>query len=187
MVEAKTSKNKNIEQESDSKLKFLIRKYLDVDCYIVKEIENDNIDFGFNVKYPNIYNNEGEHIGNLLSILKPKGKNFLQINNRIHLHKKGLDLFNNLNDLSKKMLKKELFTFLINQNVLFSLDIENNDIAHFDNVYFTDSNFPNINDFYHSIIKIINTQMYLLEILNGELKLNDINDSNFDYDNSYYK
>ena len=61
-------------ENSDDKLKNKILEYIQNDCVIDKEIDNDALDFGFEIRFPNILNEDGEQIGFPLAVLKEKKK-----------------------------------------------------------------------------------------------------------------
>jgi len=187
MVETKSRIGNISTKTSKPSLKSIIRKYLMEDCFIIKEIKEKHFDFGFNIKYPKLFNKEGNQVGRILAILKPKGSNYLRIVNTIKLDNDGLNRFNKFDENKKNLLKTELSSYLINQNLLQTVDIENNNITYLDKIYFTSSDFPNINDVYHSIIKIINTQIIVMDILTVRLGLKIKVNSKLEYDASYFK
>ena len=39
------------------------------DCFIIKDIKDKRYDFGFDIKYPKLFNKEGNQIGRILSRL----------------------------------------------------------------------------------------------------------------------
>ena len=54
-------------------------------------------------------------------------------------------------------------------------------------IYFTTSNLPNINDIYHSIIKIVNTQIVIMDILSVRIGVKNKIDSKLEFDASYFQ
>lgn len=187
MVETKSRIGNISNKTSKPSLKSIIRKYLMEDCFIIKDIKEKRYDFGFDIKYPKSFDKEGNQIGRILTILKPKGKNLLRIISKIMLDNEGLDIFNKFDDIKKNALKTDLMGYLINQNLLQSIDLVNNRIVFLDKIYFTSSNLPNINDVYHSIIKIVNTQIIVMNILTVRLGVKDKVNTRAEFDASYFK
>ena len=187
MVETKSRIGNISNKTSKPSLKSIIRKYLMEDCFIIKDIKDKRYDFGFDIRYPKLLDKEGNQKGRILTILKPKGKNYLRIINKIMLNNEGLDKFNKFDDIKKSILITELRGYLINQNLLQNIDLINNSITYLDIIYFTSSNLPDINDIYHSIIKIINTQIVIMDILTVRLGLKVKVNSRPEFDASYFK
>ena len=187
MVETKSRLGNISNKTSKPSLKSIIRKYLMEDCFIVKDIKGKQYDFGFEIKYPKLINKDGKQIGRILAVLKPKGKNYLRITNRIMLNDEGLDTFNKFDDVKKNALKTELMGYLINQNLLQTVDLVNNSITFLDIIYFTSSKLPDINDIYHSIIKMINTQIIMMDILTVRLGLKNKINPRAEFDASYFR
>ncbi len=187
MVETKSRIGNISNKTSKPILKSTIRKYLMEDCFIIKDIKEKQYDFGFSIKYPKLFDKEGNQKGRILAIVKPKGKNWLRIVNRIMLDNEGLDIFNKSDDVKKKNLITELRRYLISQNLLQNIDLVNNNITFLDKIYFTSSNLPNINDIYHSIIKIVNTQIVIMDILSVRIGVKNKLDSKIEFDASYFQ
>lgn len=187
MVETKSQTGNIADKPTKSSLKSVIRKYLMEDCFIVRDIKEKQYDFGFEIKYPKLVDKEGKQTGRILAIFKPKGRNFLRITNKVMLNNDGLDIYNKSDDDKKNILKKELRGYLINQNLLQSIDLESNSIVYLDKIYFTSSNLPDINEIYHSIIKIVNTQIVIMDILSVRIGVKNKLNSKSEFDASYFQ
>ncbi|MFW9872666.1 MAG: DUF2299 family protein [Candidatus Thorarchaeota archaeon] len=169
------------------KLKSIIRKYLNVDCTFLKKVEDPNYDFGFEVKYPKIKDVKGKSKGRYLVILKPKKKYFLRIINNIQLDEEGTKIYNELDVDKKNLLIDEIRNFLILQNLLQTFNKDNLRITFLDKLYFSNSDFPSINDLYHSIMKVINAQIIVMNILTARLSIKNINQDDLNFENSYFQ
>ncbi|MFX0072282.1 MAG: hypothetical protein ACFFAO_14445 [Candidatus Hermodarchaeota archaeon] len=144
---------------SNDKLKKKIQEYIQNDCFIEKEINDDALDFGFEIRFPNITNEEGEQIGFLLAILKEKGINHLKISFHIILDEIDLKLLKEKEEEVKINLKQDLETIALARNVFYSIDPENNLFYFVDKLYFEGNQIPSINEFYNLLKNILNTQL----------------------------
>ncbi|MFW9881496.1 MAG: DUF2299 family protein [Candidatus Thorarchaeota archaeon] len=183
----KSDQEETVKPDQESILKALIRKYLKEDCFIESEPNVDNYEFQFRVKFPILQDKEGNQIGRNVGISKPDKKNYLEINNRIVLPEDALKLVKELDISKKQILTNELKFYLLSQNLLSTIDFDNNFFVFLDKLYFNDSDYPNINELYHSIMKIINSQIAVMNILSGYLGV--INKDNIDLEtkDSYFQ
>jgi len=175
---------------SSPRLKTTIRKYLNEDCLLEKEstkINTQNYEFGFHVKYPKIKDKDGNGIGSSVSILKPKKKNSIEIATKIYLHEESLERFNNFDDDTKNRILWEISTFIISQNLIPIILPKNIEILIKDKLYFCDSIFSGINDLYHSIMKVTNSSMIVIGILNRNLGVSNNTKLNPDTKDSYFQ
>ena len=163
-----------------------LRGYLNEDCFIDSEPEDENYEFVFRVKYPKIKDKEGNGIGNFVAILKPKNRNSIEFVSKIILHKDALETFKAFDANIRHQIVWEIFIFLINQN-LTPLIPENMEISFRDKLYFLDSEFPSINEFYHSIIKVTNSSLIVLGMLNRNLGILINKNPNSDSKDSYFQ
>ena len=174
-------------QSGKPKLKSVIRKYLMEDCHILPDKKSKSYEFIFEVKYPKLFDKEGKQRGNLIGIAKPKNKNYLEIVNSILLNKESIAQFSNFDEKKKGQITGELRGYLISQNLLQSINIENNTIRFLDKLYFTNSDSIRINDLYHSLLKIINTRIIFMDLLASRIPINNKNSLNLKSEDSYYK
>ena len=63
------------------KLKNIISEYLSEDAEIKGEINNDNVEIGYIFEHPTGIDPSGNPVGRPFTIVKPKDKNFININN----------------------------------------------------------------------------------------------------------
>jgi len=168
-------------------LKTLIRKYLNEDCFIQSEPKDKNYEFMFKVKYPKLQDEKGNQRGRMVGIYKPKKKNYLEINNKIILNEDDLKTVQELEDKQKFIINKEINFFLINQNLLQSINLDKNDLYFLDKLYFINSDYPSMNELYHSIIKVINSQFVVLDILDRRLGILNNNKLNSESKDSYFQ
>ncbi len=123
----------------------------------------------------------------MIGIAKPKNKNYLEILNRILLNEEIIAQFSNFNEKKKGQITRELRVYLISQNLLQTINIENNTIIFLDKQYFTNIESIRINDLYHSILKVINTRIIFMDLLASRLPINNKNTLNLKSEDSYYK
>ncbi|MFX0077234.1 MAG: hypothetical protein ACFE96_17455 [Candidatus Hermodarchaeota archaeon] len=168
-------------------LKTIIRKYLNEDCFIEAEHKHENHEFVFEVKYPKLIDEKGNHRGRVLAISREKKKNYLKISNKILFNEEDLKIIHELDDSQKGILIREIRFFLISQNLLQSVNFEKNEIYFSDNIYFNGSAPPMINDLYQSIKKIINSQIVVMDILNRSLGILNSNKISLEGKDSYYQ
>ena len=158
-----------------------------VDCHILPDKKNNSYEFGFEVKYPKLLDNEENQKGYTIWIAKPKNKNYFEILNRILLPEEPLALFNSFDEKKKDQITWELKAFLISQGLLQLVNIENNAITFLDKLYFISTESIRINDLYHSIMKVINAQIIFMKMLTSKLPVNNNNTLNLKSEDSYYK
>lgn len=168
-------------------LKSILRKYLNEDCFIQKEPKHENYEFIFEVKYPKIKDEKGNQKGRAVAILKPKKKNYLEISNKIFLKEEDLNVVNELEINQRAILNNEIKFYLIRQNLLQSINLDKNDLYYLDKLYFNNSGYPGMNELYHSIIKVINSQIVVMDILNRHLGILNENKLNTESKDSYFQ
>ncbi|MEE9378769.1 MAG: hypothetical protein V3V33_12125 [Candidatus Lokiarchaeia archaeon] len=173
--------------DSGPTLKTVIRKYLNEDCFIEAEHKHENHEFVFEVKYPKLQDEKGNHKGRIVAVSKQKKQNYLKISNKIFFNEEDLKLIQELDNNRKELLIREIRFFLIKQNLLQLVNFEKNEIYFSDNLYFNGSTFPGINEVYHSIIKIINSQLVVMDILNRNLGILNTNKLNSEGKDSYFQ
>ena len=171
----------------DPTLKTLIRKYLNEDCFIQSEPKHKGFEFMFKVKYPKLQDEKGNQKGRIVGISKPKKKNYLEINNKIILNEDDFKMVQELEDNQKFIINKEIRYFLIDQNLLQSINLDKNNLYFLDKIYFFNSDYPSMNELYHSIIKVINSQFIVLDILDRRLGILNNNKFNSESKDSYFQ
>jgi len=168
-------------------LKPLIRKYLNEDCFIQSEPKDKNFEFMFEVKYPKLQDEKGNQKGRILAILKPKKKNYLEVLNRIILNEENYKLIQELDDAQRNIINNDIKFYLISQNLLQTIHLEKNQLTFLDKLYFFDSDYPSMNELYHSIIKIVNSQIVVFDIINRHLGIQVNNKLNSESKDSYFQ
>lgn len=168
-------------------LKTLIRKYLNEDCFIQSEPKEKNYEFIFDVKYPKLQDGEGNQKGRNVAIFKPKKKNYLEVLNRIIQNEENMKLIQELDDSQRNVINNEIKYYLISQNLLQTIHLGKNQLTFLDKLYFFDSDYPRMNELYHSIIKIVNSQIVVFDIINRHLGIQASNKLNSESKDSYFQ
>ncbi len=168
-------------------LKTLIRKYLNEDCFIQSEPKHKNYEFMFEVKYPKLQDENGNQKGRNVAIFKPKKKNYLEVLNKIIQTEDNLKVIQELEVNQGNILNNEIKFYLISQNLLQTIHLEKNQLTFLDKLYFFDSDYPSMNELYHSIIKIVNSQIVVFDIINRHLGIRVSNKLNSESKDSYFQ
>lgn len=168
-------------------LKTIIRVYLNEDCFIQSEPKENNYEFIFDVKYPKLQDESGNQKGRNVAIFKPKKRNYLEVLNRIIQSEENMKLIQELDEPRRSVINNEIKYYLISQKLLQTTHIEKNQLTFLDKLYFSDSDYPRINELYHSIIKVINSQIVVFDIINRHLGIQVSNKFNSESRESYFQ
>ncbi|MFX0072517.1 MAG: DUF2299 family protein [Candidatus Hermodarchaeota archaeon] len=140
-------------------LKNRIREFIRKDCFINKEFNGDALEFGFDIRFPNFTNENGEQKGFPLAITKKKEKDYIRISFSIVLHETDFKILKEMDNKVKIHLKQNLETIALRRNVFYNIHPEKNLFRFIDKLYIFNNQLPSINEFYNSLKNILNTQL----------------------------
>ncbi len=148
-------------------LKNTIREYILEDSTIKDEIYNENVDFIFAIEHPLGNDNAGNPIGKPFAIVKPKGKNYLNIKSSIIYGQDFATKLENSEQSVRNLFKKNLKSIFLNYNLLFGFNLQKNLYTIVERVYLDENrSFISKNEFYQYLRKVLNAHIlstYLLD------------------------
>ncbi|MFX1480079.1 MAG: DUF2299 family protein [Promethearchaeota archaeon] len=139
--------------------KRIIQEYLIDEGLFKKKHEGPNITFGYQFTYP-----PGPQ-GHPLSVVNPKGKDFILLTAGIQISEPYVNALNSLKNNKKMQFFKELRKFLVLKNIFFRIDGQNHRYEIFDQIFLKKDGSVSKNTFFKSIRYLFNCTQYSTLIL----------------------
>ena len=130
--------------------KVIIRKYLSDEELLTKEVSDTRFEFGFQFGYP------PSSKAYPMSVVKPKGKDFVVISIGIQMSKQMIDALNSLKDKKKQDFFTDLKKFFILKNVFFGIDAQNFRYEISEQIFLKENGSVSKNSFFKAIKIIFN-------------------------------
>jgi len=154
-------------------IKRLIQEYLIDEGLFKKKHDGPNITFGYQFTYP-----PGSK-GHPLTVVNPKGKDFILISAGIQISEPYINALNSLKNNKKLQFFKELRKFLVLKNIFFRIDVQNHRYEIFEQLFLKKDGSISKNTFFKSIRYLFNCTQYSTLILDdfcsGHIKHGDKN------------
>jgi len=164
-----------------NKIKDLIQEYL-LDEGILRGKVNDpdsKFEFGFTFSFPPGQKSQG------MSVLMPKGKNFILIIIQTQLSKPDRKALNSLKDNKKEQFFEDIRRFFLIKELFFRIDAQNYRYEINDQIFIEKDGSISRDSFYRSIRKIFYSYIYSTIILGtycyGDKKPSQESPSRFDF------
>jgi hypothetical protein len=134
--------------------KTIIRKYLLDEELLRKKATDDRFEFGFQFVYPPSTKSFP------MSVVKPKGKDFIVISIGIQMSKQRINALNSLENGKKENFFRDLRKFFILKNVFFGIDAQNFRYEISEQIFLKKNGDISKNSFYNAIRTIFNCAAY---------------------------
>jgi len=128
----------------------IIRNYLSDEDLLTKEVSDKKFEFGFQFGYP------PSSKAYPMSVVKPKGKDFVVISIGIQMSKQRIDALNSLNNKKKEDFFTDLKKFFILKNVFFGIDAQNFRYEISEQIFLKDNGKVSKNSFFRAIRIVFN-------------------------------
>ena len=138
----------------ESLTKRMVRKYLLDEELLRKKASDDRFEFGFQFVYP------PSTKAFPMSVVKPKGKDFIVISIGIQMSKQRIDALNSLKNDKKQEFFTELKKFLIIKNVFFGIDAKNLRYEISEQIFLKENGKVSKSTFYRDVRTIFNCAAY---------------------------
>lgn len=139
--------------------KRIIQEYLIDEGLFKKKHDGPNITFGYHFTYP-----PGPK-GHPLSVVNPKGKDFILLTAGIQISEPYIKALNSLKNNKKLQFFKELRKFLVLKNIFHRIDGQNYRYEIFDQIFLKKDGSVSKNTFFKSIRYLFNCTQYSTLIL----------------------
>lgn len=138
----------------ESLTKRIIRKYLLDEELLRKKASDDRFEFGFQFVYP------PSTKAFPMSVVKPKGKDFIVISIGIQMSKQRIDALNSIKNDKKQEFFTELKKFFIIKNVFFGIDAQNFRYEISEQIFLKENGKVSKSAFYRAVRTIFNCAAY---------------------------
>jgi len=134
--------------------KRIVRKYLLDEELLRKKASDDRFEFGFQFVYP------PSTKAFPMSVVKPKGKDFIVISIGIQMSKQRIDALESLKNNKKQEFFIELKKFFILKNVFFGIDAQNFRYEISEQIFLKEKGKVSKSTFYRAVRTVFNCAAY---------------------------